>query len=158
MIEKIDIDEIKKTLADLDPLTTKIYLGADSERIIANGKAYADYMLVVAIHKNGKNGCKLYGEVIRELDWDQKKSKPSMRLMNEAYKIGELFNTIKDSLEGFDVEIHLDLNPDERYASSKVIENAIGYIRGTCNVIPMVKPSAFCASIAADRLKQLNAQ
>jgi predicted RNase H-related nuclease YkuK (DUF458 family) len=36
-----------------------------------------------------------------------------------------------------------------------VIQEAIGYIRGTCNVIPLVKPEAFAASYAADRLKGL---
>jgi predicted RNase H-related nuclease YkuK (DUF458 family) len=38
-----------------------------------------------------------------------------------------------------------------------VLQEAIGYIRGTCNVIPMVKPKAFAASYAADRLKGLKA-
>jgi predicted RNase H-related nuclease YkuK (DUF458 family) len=38
-----------------------------------------------------------------------------------------------------------------------VINEAIGYIRGTCNVIPMVKPRAFAASYAADRYKSLAA-
>jgi predicted RNase H-related nuclease YkuK (DUF458 family) len=31
----------------------------------------------------------------------------------------------------------------------------VGYIRGVCNVIPMVKPRAFAASYAADRLKEV---
>jgi len=54
-----------------------------------------------------------------------------------------------------DVEVHLDINPDEMHGSSCVVQQAIGYIRGTCNVIPMVKPDAFAASYAADRLKSL---
>jgi predicted RNase H-related nuclease YkuK (DUF458 family) len=36
-----------------------------------------------------------------------------------------------------------------------VIQQAVGYIKGTCNVIPMVKPNAFAASYAADRLKEV---
>ena len=56
-------------------------------------------------------------------------------------------------LEGRDVEVHLDINPDEQYGSSCVIQQAVGYIKGVCNVIPMVKPDAFAASYAADRLK-----
>jgi predicted RNase H-related nuclease YkuK (DUF458 family) len=42
------------------------------------------------------------------------------------------------------------------HASSCVVQQAIGYIRGTCNVIPMVKPQAFAASYAADRLRGLS--
>jgi len=51
----------------------------------------------------------------------------------------------------------LDINPDEQYGSSCVISQAVGYIKGTCNVIPFVKPEAFAASYAADRFKSLAA-
>jgi hypothetical protein len=62
---------------------------------------------------------------------------------------------LAEVLEGRDVEVHLDINPDEQYGSSCVIQQAVGYIRGVCNVIPMVKPEAFAASYAADRLKHV---
>ena len=52
-------------------------------------------------------------------------------------------------------EVHLDINPNILYASSAVVQQAIGYIRGTCNVTPMIKPEAFAASYAADRLKDI---
>jgi predicted RNase H-related nuclease YkuK (DUF458 family) len=39
--------------------------------------------------------------------------------------------------------------------SNVVLSQAVGYIRGTCNVIPMVKPKAFAATYAADRLKEI---
>jgi predicted RNase H-related nuclease YkuK (DUF458 family) len=51
----------------------------------------------------------------------------------------------------------LDINPDEQYGSSCVISQAVGYIKGVCNVIPFVKPEAFAASYAADRFKGLRA-
>jgi predicted RNase H-related nuclease YkuK (DUF458 family) len=38
-----------------------------------------------------------------------------------------------------------------------VISQAVGYIKGVCNVIPFVKPDAFAASYAADRFKGLRA-
>jgi predicted RNase H-related nuclease YkuK (DUF458 family) len=58
-------------------------------------------------------------------------------------------------LEDRQVEVHLDINPSEMHGSSCVMNEAIGYIRGMCNVIPMVKPKAFAASYAADRLKHI---
>jgi len=88
-------------------------------------------------------------------DYDQKKSKPRFRLMTEVYKVSAMYLKLADVLEGRDVEVHLDINPDEIYGSSCVINEAIGYIKGTCNVIPLVKPDAFCASYAADRFKRL---
>jgi predicted RNase H-related nuclease YkuK (DUF458 family) len=39
--------------------------------------------------------------------------------------------------------------------SSIVINEAIGYVKGMCNVVPLVKPRAFAASYAADRYKEI---
>ena len=144
-----------KAFIDAQSPETKIYLGADSERFRLNDVWYADYTLAVVVHIDGRHGCKIFGEVVRERDYDQKKSKPSMRLMNEVYKVSELFQKLSDVLEDRHVEVHLDINPNEMYGSSCVVNQAIGYIKGTCNVIPMVKPQAFAASYAADRLKHV---
>lgn len=151
-MRKINIDEVKAFI-DAQSSDTKIYLGADSERFNQHGIWYADYTLAVVVHIDGCHGCKIFGEVQRERDYDQKKSKPSMRLMNEVYKVSELFQKLSDVLEDRHVEVHLDINPNEMYGSSCVVNQAIGYIKGTCNVTPMVKPRAFAASYAADRLK-----
>jgi hypothetical protein len=75
--------------------------------------------------------------------------------MNEVYKVSELFQNLKEVLEDRKVEVHLDINPDIAHGSSCVVQQAIGYIKGTCNVIPMVKPNAFAASYAADRYNSL---
>lgn len=151
-MKPIDIDEVKAFIEAQSP-ETKIYIGGDSERFLIGKDWYADYTLAIVIHINGNNGCKIFGEVQRERDWDQKKNRPRMRLMNEVYKIAELYHKLHDILEDRDVQIHLDINPDEMHGSSCVINEAVGYIRGMCNVIPMVKPKAFAASYAADRLK-----
>lgn len=151
-MKKLDLAEVKRFIEAQSP-STKIYIGADSERFKMDGKWYADYTLAVVVHIDGCHGCKIFGEVQRELDYDQKKSKPAMRLMNEVYKVSELFQSLADVLEDRHVEVHLDINPNEIYGSSCVIQQAIGYIKGTCNVVPMVKPNAFAASYAADRLK-----
>ena len=75
--------------------------------------------------------------------------------MNEVYKVADLYLKMADILEDFDVEVHLDINPSEMHGSSCVINEAVGYIRGMCNVIPLVKPKAFAASYAADRYKSI---
>lgn len=151
---KLDVAEVKSFIMAQSP-STKVYIGADSERFKMNGQWYADYTLAVVVHIDGRHGCKIFGEVQRELDFDQKKSKPSMRLMNEVYKVSALFQELAEVLEDRHVEVHLDINPDERFGSSCVVQQAVGYIKGTCNVTPMVKPKAFAASYAADRLKQV---
>lgn len=150
----ININEVKNFIESQSP-ETKVYIGGDSERFLIGKDWYADYTLVIVIHINGNNGCKIFGEVQRERDWDQKRDRPRMRLMNEVYKIAELYNKLHDVLEDREVQVHLDINPDEMYGSSCVINEAVGYIKGMCNVIPMVKPKAFAASYAADRYKSI---
>jgi predicted RNase H-related nuclease YkuK (DUF458 family) len=156
-VRKIDVNEVRAFIEAQGP-ATKIYIGCDSERFVLGKDWYADYTLAIVIHINGNNGCKLFGEVQRERDWDQKQDRPRMRLMNEVYKIADLFHKLKDVLEGRELEVHLDINPDEVHGSSCVVNEAIGYIRGMCNVVPMVKPNAFAATNAADRLKSLFAK
>jgi predicted RNase H-related nuclease YkuK (DUF458 family) len=151
----INVEEVKEYIESLGP-NTKIYIGGDSERFKLNGQWYADYTLAIVVHIDGKHGCKVFGEMHRERDFDQKKQKPRMRLMTEVYKIAELYLKLKDVLEDKEVEVHLDINPDFRYGSSCVIDEAIGYVKGMCNVTPLVKPNAWCASTCADRLKSLN--
>ena len=153
-MQTLDINEVKDFIQKQSP-STKIYIGADSERFRLDNQWYADYTVAVVIHIDGCHGCKIFGEVQRELDYDYKKSKPALRLMKEVYKVAELFHSLIDVLEDRHVEVHLDINPDERYGSSCVVQQAIGYIKGTCNVVPMIKPKAFAASYAADRLKHV---
>jgi len=152
MRKAIDIDEVKSFIMAQSP-ETKVYIGGDSERFLLGKDWYADYIMVVVVHINGNNGCKIFGEVVRERDWDQKRDKPRMRLMNEVYKIAELYLKLHDVLEDREVQVHLDINPNEMHGSSCVINEAVGYIKGMCNVVPMVKPKAFAASYAADRYK-----
>ena len=151
-MKKLDINEVRDFI-QAQSLETKIYIGGDSRRFRKNGIWHAEYTLAVVVHFNGKNGCKIFGESSTELDYDQKRSRPAMRLMNEVYKISELYLKLHEVLEDREVEVHLDINPNEMHGSSCVIQEAVGYIRGMCNVIPMVKPKAFAASYAADRLK-----
>lgn len=151
-MKKLDLNQVKEFILAQGP-DTKIYIGGDSERFRKNGRWFAEYTLAVVVHINGKNGCKIFGESSIEPDYDQRRDRPAMRLMNEVYKISELYLKLHELLEDRLVEVHLDINPNEMHGSSCVISQAIGYIRGTCNVIPMVKPRAFAASYAADRLK-----
>lgn len=154
ILKEINLEEVKKFISEQSE-ETRIYLGSDSERHKINGVWHADYITAVVVHIDGEHGCKVFGEVKRERDYDQKKNKPSMRLMNEVYAVSELFQNLSDVLEDRYVEVHLDLNPDLRYGSSCVVQQAIGYIKGTCNITPMVKPNSWAASHCADRLKDL---
>ena len=148
----IDIQTVRDFVS-LQSSDTKIYIGVDSTRINTGEKWFADYTAVIVVHIDGKHGCKIFGETTRELDFDQSGEKPQLRLMNEVYKVAELYLKLVDVIQGRPVEIHLDLNPDPSFMSQSVVQQAIGYIKGVCNVSPRVKPFAFAASCAADRYR-----
>ncbi len=75
--------------------------------------------------------------------------------MNEVYKVAELYTENYDVFDGWQCEIHLDINPKLEFGSSCVINQAVGYVKGVCNITPKVKDQAFAASYAADRYKEL---
>ena len=133
---------------------TKIYVGCDSERILSQGRFYADYTSVLVVHVNGNNGCKIFSETVRELDYDNQK-KPYTRLMNEVYKVADLYKKTLLAVGDLNIEVHLDINSSDQHFSNNVVSQAIGYIRGVCNVEPMIKPMAWAATCAADRAKSI---
>jgi uncharacterized protein len=152
MFKKIDIDEVREFILAQGP-NTRIYIGGDSERFRLKEQWWADYTLAIVVHIDGRHGCKIFGEVHRERDYDQNRDRPRMRLMTEVYKVAELYLKLHEVLEDREFEVHLDINPDEMCGSNCVINEAVGYIKGMCNVVPFIKPRAFAASCAADRLK-----
>jgi predicted RNase H-related nuclease YkuK (DUF458 family) len=151
---KIDVDKVKAFVDSCGP-NTKLYIGCDSERLRVKDEWHADYTLAVVVHIDGRHGCKIFGAVDRERDFDQRKDRPAMRLMNEVYRVSALYLELAEKIVEYDIEVHLDINPKEEHGSSCVVSQAIGYIKGTCNVVPLVKPRAFAASYAADRLKEV---
>jgi len=142
--------EIKSVLSGVDENLTKIYFGCDSLRMKKNKVWHAKYATVMIIHKNGKNGCRIFRDISWERDYDQNKARPALRLMNEVYKVSELFIQMHPFIKGYDIEVHLDVNPDERFGSSCVAKQAAGYILGVTGIHPKLKPDALAASFGAD--------
>jgi len=151
-MKPFNIEEVKDYILNSSQ-ETKIYLGADSERNRLDSIWYADYTVAIVVHIDGKHGCKIFGYYQRERDYDQRKDKPNIRLMTEVYKVSEIYLQLKDVIEDRLVEVHLDINASVKHASNQVVQQAIGYIRGTCNLDALIKPKAFAATYAADRLK-----
>jgi predicted RNase H-related nuclease YkuK (DUF458 family) len=150
----MDLDVVMDYIRAQSP-ETKIYLGADSERINVRGVWMVDYTLAVVVHIDGSHGCKVFGEVIRENDYTKRADSPQFRLMNEVHKVAELYLKLADVLLYRDVEIHLDLNPEDFHASNSIVNQAMGYIKGVCGIDPKIKPMSPAASYAADRLKEI---
>jgi len=157
-MKKINKEEVRGLLRSLND-ETKIYFGCDSTRFKYKGRWYAEFTTVLVVHKNGRHGCKIFAQVDRQADYDQKASRPFNRMMNEAQRVAELYLEFEDIVYefGLEHEIHLDINADDIHGSSVAVKAASGYVQGTCNIIPILKPSAYAASYAADRGRRLTA-
>ena len=154
-MKNMNIDEVRGFIQNSSELSC-IYIGADSERYRGKDNHwYADYTVAIVIHIDGSRGCKVFGQVETERDYDKRHDRPAYRLMNEVYKASAMYLELYEAIGDRHVEVHLDINPDELHGSSCVIQQATGYIRGMCGFAPKVKPDAFAASYAADRLKEI---
>lgn len=151
MANKFELEKVKAFIANTSP-ETAIYIGCDSEKRKIKGEWWAEYVTVVIVHYDGCRGAKIFYEVTKERDYDSKKNRPAMRLMNEVIKAGQMYLDLFEAFEDRKVEVHLDINPDEKHGSSCVVTQAVGYIKGMCNITPLIKPDAFAASHAADHL------
>lgn len=149
MFTEKQITDLVDLLYGLDT-NTKIYIGTDSVRFRENGRWFAKYASVCVVHMNGKNGCRVFKHRSIEADYDLKKNRPSMRLMNEVMKSCELYNQLAPFIDEFDVEIHCDINTDIKHGSNCVASQAAGYVLGVCGLEAKLKPDAFAASFAGD--------
>lgn len=152
--KKMDLDEARAFISK-QSAETKVYIGGDSARFKSKGVWYADYTVVAVVHIDGCRGCRVFGEVTRERDFDSKRNKPTNRLMTEVYKVADLFLKLREAVGDRHVEVHLDVNSKKGTVSNEVVDQAVGYIRGTCNVVPMIKPDSPAASFCADRYAEL---
>lgn len=150
---KLDLKEVAAYAKQCSP-ETKIYIGVDSERVLVGSTWYVDFLVAVIVHIDSNHGAKVFGGTHRERDYDKSLRQPRLRLITEVYKAAEVYLELSQ-LVTQDISVHLDLNPNELFGSSCVIGEAIGYIKGVCGITPKVKPEAWAASIAADRIKSI---
>jgi predicted RNase H-related nuclease YkuK (DUF458 family) len=149
MFTQKQIEEIVELLTTLDS-STKIYLGCDSVRFRKDNKSYARFATVAIVHMNGNKGCRIFSNISTEADYDLKKNRPKIRMMNEVTKVCELYNQLIPFIDEYDVEIHLDINIDPKHGSNCAANEAAGYVLGMTGIEPKLKPESWAASFGAD--------
>ena len=149
MFTQRQVEDIVDLLATLDS-RTKIYLGCDSVRYFKENNAFGKFATVCIVHKNGNNGCKIFSNVSYEKDFDVRKDRPKMRMLNEVRKVCELYNQLIPFIDEFDIEIHLDINTDPKHGSNCAASEAAGYVLGVTGIQPKLKPQSWAASFGAD--------
>lgn len=122
---------------------SSIYIGCDSRRIPAKKKAL--FSTVIVLHKDSKRGCSVFHNQVTLPDYGQMRS----RLMTETQLALEAFSAIENVIGSRKLEIHLDVNPDPKYASNVVAAEALGWVR-SLGLQARIKPYSFAATTAAD--------
>jgi len=153
-MKKINKQAVIDLLAQHDEYT-KVYFGCDSVRYKNRGQWFGEFTTVVVVHKDGCHGCKIFAQVDTERDFDSKPNRPMQRMMNEAYRVAGLYLEFADIIGNLHVEVHLDINTDDIHGSACAVRAASGYVMGMTNIAPILKPSAYAASYAADRGRRL---
>lgn len=151
MFTEQQIEEIVNLLIELSS-ETKIYLGCDSVRYVKNGRPYARFATVCIVHRNGKNGCKIFSNISHQADYDLKKNRPKNRMIAEVMKVCELYLQLAPFIDEFDVEIHLDINTDPKFGSNCAASEAAGYVLAMTGIEPKLKPDSWAASFGADAM------
>lgn len=149
MLTQEQIESMVDLLITCSP-DTKIYFGCDSVRFKKNGRHFARYAAVAIVHIDGSHGCRIFSSITTEPDYDLKKDRPKMRMMNEVMKVCELYNQIAPFVDEFDIEVHLDINTDPKHGSNVAASEAAGYVLAMTGIEPKLKPESWAASFGAD--------
>jgi uncharacterized protein len=140
-------DEARTAIINSGP-SSSVYVGTDSIRYKKGGKWFAKYSTVIVLHMDSKHGCKLFHESVSMPDYGNLKQ----RLLNEVTFAITAATEIIDVIGNRHIEIHLDINPSPEHKSNVVVKEALGYVLGSLGLNAKIKPNAFAASYAADRI------
>ena len=142
--KKLDIEEVQKYIKESSKESV-VYIGCDS--MVLENKNKSSYAIAVIVHIDGNRGCKVFGETVIEPFYGSMR----MRLMQEVYYATDIALKLMDSIGDRGFEIHLDINPSSSHKSNVVVKEAIGYVRGTLGIDPVLKPDAIASSTVADK-------
>lgn len=118
-----------------------VHIGTDS---LQTGR-FTQYVTVVVIHTPLKGGRVAYTrEVVKRVKSLRE------RLLRETWKSVEVALGIQDLVPG-ELVVHIDANAQERYASSRWVQELVGLVMGQ-GFKALIKPDSWAASHAADHV------
>ncbi len=125
---------------------SSVYVGADSIRYKKNDRWYAKYSVVVILHMNSKNGCRVWHQTYDLDDYGNLKQ----RLLNEAGYAIQAAAEIIDVVGDRNFQVHLDLNPSPKHKSNIAVKEALSYVKGSLGIDALIKPHSFAATHCGD--------
>lgn len=150
------IDYIKERMNE-DYLPTdefKIYVGCDS---LPTRKRTAIFSTVICLYCVGRGAQVIFSrERNIQVFGENKIERMKNRLREEIYRATDAAMIIMDSdllldKRIIDYQVHIDINPNEEFASNLVYKEAIGYV-SAMGFDVYAKPHAMAASFAGDAI------
>lgn len=143
-LDRVPVDDVVK---ELDTLIREgervLHIGTDAQKVDKR----VDFVTCIVALKPKKGG-KVYYTRVRKGQNDVKSLR--QKLFTEAWMSCETAMELAPHIpENTQVFVHLDVNPDEKWASSKHIKEIVGMVVGQGYEV-LVKPDSWCASHAAD--------
>lgn len=142
---EFDVEQIAKEIRQSSP-TTAVYIGCDSKVYAEKRTKYIAFATVVILHKDGQHGAKIFKSISTGHRMEMKQ-----RLMKEAELAIDIGYKLVDDIGDRPFQIHLDINPDPKYASHACVKEATGYVLGMFGFKPILKPDAWASSSVSDR-------
>ena len=142
--EQVDLVEILKLYVNKENVL--IHIGTDAQ---ANSYNKADFVTVVCVYLIGKGGRIFYSKdkkvAIHSL-WEKLYGETDRSLRVAVELDGHFGSKIYDR-----ILVHVDANPNKKYASSNYVKQLAGMVMGY-GFRYVLKPDAFVASHAADHI------
>lgn len=153
MLTEALVEDIREYLKDT-PAGSEIFIGCDSSRYKGpQATWYASYTTAVCVARvdetGRRSGARVFFETERKQDYDQRKDRPMMRMMQEAYFSVEAYQQLEEEFLDHEVEIHLDVNDDPKHGSNCARGAAVGIAMQTGRPV-RTKPEAWAATHVAD--------
>ncbi len=139
--------EVETLVKDADAMGEErvLHIGTDAQKIDRR----VDYVTCIVIVRPGKGGRVFYTRTRKP-----KSEVHSLRqkLFDEAWMSIETAMEINPTVpKGWKIVVHLDVNPDVKWESSKYIQELSGMVMAQ-GFECLTKPDAWCASHAADHV------
>lgn len=142
-----DLEELKQAISGSSE-ETAVYIGSDSKKFKkGKGDVWVVYVTVVILHYDSSKGAKIFKQYRTERDYGNLR----VRLMKEVEDAINVAYDLRETIGDRPMEVHLDINPNPKYASHVCVKEATGYVLGMLGIKPLLKPEAFAASAVSDR-------
>lgn len=140
-VRKAPLDEMIAEIGRASP-ESSIYVGTDSIRA---GRDYTRFCRVVVLHFDSRHGARYWVDGWREY----KKMGIREKLLKEVHYSVEMALQLVDAVGERNFEVHLDVNPDPKWESNIVHDEAMGYVSAH-GLVPQGKPGGIAAYMVAD--------